>query len=95
MRKPTVAFAVLPKVDIRDLSDIKLLSDVKGTSINDGDFYKFRIPVRGGHCDYSPPHSKKPSYVTGYRFLICLTHSRLFILLHYVPYYNNWLNTII
>jgi hypothetical protein len=63
--KLIVALAVLPKVDIRHLSNIKLLSDVKGTSINDGDFYKFKIPVMGGHCDYLTPHSKKPSYVTG------------------------------
>jgi hypothetical protein len=45
MRKPIVAFAVLPKVDIWHLSNIKLLSDVKGTSINDGDFM-FKIPVK-------------------------------------------------
>jgi hypothetical protein len=65
MRKPLVAFAVLPKVDIRHLSNIRLLSDVKGTSIKGGDFYNFKIPVWGGHYEFSPPHSKKPCYVTG------------------------------
>jgi len=65
MRKPIVAFAVLPEDIIRHLSNIRLLSDVKGTSIKDGDFYNFKIPVRGGHYEHSPPHSKKPCYVTG------------------------------
>jgi hypothetical protein len=39
----------------RHLSNIRLLSDVKGTSTKDSDFYNFKIPVKGGHYEYSPP----------------------------------------
>jgi hypothetical protein len=38
----------------RHLSNIRLLSDVKGTSTKHGDFYNFKIPVKGGHYKYSP-----------------------------------------
>jgi len=38
----------------------------KVTSVNDGDFLKFVISVRTGHCDYSPPGAIKPNYATAY-----------------------------
>ena len=59
MRKPKVAFVVLPEVVIRHLPYVKLLSHVKGTSVNDDDLYKFKIPVRGRHCDIRLAHRQR------------------------------------
>jgi len=45
--------------------EVKLLRKMKGTSINNCDFFKFVISVvRGGLCWFSPGVKKTPSYAT-------------------------------
>jgi hypothetical protein len=52
------------KFDLRS-TNWKLLSRILGNSINNCDFLKFIISVRGGRCDYWPGSPKKSTYATG------------------------------
>ena len=55
------------KFDFLGSKIFKLLSRIKGNTINNCDIFKFIIPLRGGHCDYWPLGPEKSSYVTAWR----------------------------
>ena len=46
------------KNDFVRSTNFKLLSHVKGNSIQNRNFLKLMISLRGGYCDYSPPREK-------------------------------------
>lgn len=47
------------KIDIMHSKNCKLLSKIKGNSVNYCDFLKFIIYLRGVRCDFSPRTPKK------------------------------------